>query len=70
MQSAYAVRMAHTKSTPNPGTLLARARWSRPENLAKRVERLVRELATIAPDLSADQVEQLRSALDRKEAAA
>lgn len=63
------LRMAHT-TAPNPGTLLARARWSRPENLAKRVERLCRELATIAPDLSADQIARLRSALDREEAAA
>jgi hypothetical protein len=32
-----------------PGALLARRRWDRPENVARRVERLAAEIAKLPP---------------------
>lgn len=55
--------MAHT-ATPNPGTLLSRARWSRPENVAKRVDRLARELAAISAHLTKAQRAELLAAIE------
>ena len=58
--------MVHTPSARivgNPGTALARARWDRPENIARRVERIERELATIAPKLTPAQARRLRNLL-------
>lgn len=58
--------MTHETS---PGAALAQKRWSRPENVARRVDRLVAELANIAPALSAQQREELHAAVDRRAAA-
>lgn len=58
--------MAHT----SVGSLLAKQRWQRPENVARRVARLVREIESIAPALTAEQRAELHAAAESQKAAA
>lgn len=55
-----------TDTDIRPGALLARRRWDRPENVARRVERLAAEIARVVgtlPPLTREQRAQLMGAI-------
>lgn len=54
--------MVNTETDTRPGALLARQRWDRPENVARRVERLAAEIAKL-PTLTREQRAQLTAAI-------
>lgn len=58
----FTVLRMTTQSDTRPGALLARARWDRPENVARRVERLAAEIAKL-PTLTREQRAQLTGAV-------
>lgn len=61
-RSGFTVLPMDRETETRPGALLVRQRWDRPENVAKRVNRLAAEIAKL-PALTREQRTQLTDAI-------